>query len=105
MAALVGIAPDLCAILASHVAFQLVNCSRPGTTDDIERNGLMRIAAETATGNDSCRVKSRADNHATRGRTVSPTPPSSDGASATAKTRRPKGSKLDADTGSNLNAD
>jgi hypothetical protein len=41
----------------------------------------------------------------TRARTVSATPTSSDGASATAKTRRPKGSKLDADTGSNLNAD
>ncbi|MCP4617661.1 MAG: transposase, partial [Bradyrhizobium sp.] len=43
--------------------------------------------------------------HAARARTVSATPTSSDGASATAKTRRPKGSKLDADTGSNLNAD
>src|SRR6478752_5846450 len=32
-------------------------------------------------------------------------PASSDEASATAKTRRSKGSKLDADTGSNLNAD
>src|SRR3979490_1659874 len=58
------------------------------------------------TGNDSWRFKSRADDHApTRTRPVSATPTSSDGASATAKTRRSKGSKLDADTGSNLNAD
>src|SRR6202171_1686601 len=58
------------------------------------------------TGNESWRFKSRADDHApTRARTVSATPTSSDGASATAKTRRSRGSKLDADTGSNLNAD
>ena len=57
------------------------------------------------TGNDSWRFKSRDDDHAARARTVSATPASSDGASATAKTRRPKGSKLDADAGSNLNAD
>ena len=57
------------------------------------------------TGNDSWRFKSRDDDHAARARTVSATPTSSDGASATAKTRRPKGSKLDADRGSNLNAD
>src|SRR5213594_3357926 len=57
------------------------------------------------TGNDSWRFKSRDDDHAARARTVSATPTSSDGASATAKSRRPKGSKLDADTGSNLNAD
>jgi DNA replication protein DnaC len=58
------------------------------------------------TGNDSWRFKSRADDHATtRARPASATPTSSDGASATAKTRRPRGSKLDADTGSNLNAD
>jgi len=54
------------------------------------------------TGNDSWRFKSRDDDHAARARTVSATPTSSDGASATAKTRRPKGSKLDADTGSNF---
>jgi hypothetical protein len=41
------------------------------------------------TGNDSWRFKSRADDH-------TPT---------RAKTRRQKGSKLDADRGSNLNAD
>src|SRR5215207_9304016 len=50
------------------------------------------------TGNDSWRFKSREDDHAARARTVSATPTSSDGASATAKTRRLKGSKLDADT-------
>ena len=47
------------------------------------------------TGNDSWRFKSRADDHpTTRARAVSATPTSSDGASATARTRR--GSKLDA---------
>ena len=50
------------------------------------------------TGNDSWRFKSRADDHpTTRARAVSATPTSSDGATATAKTRRHKGSKLDAD--------
>jgi len=57
------------------------------------------------TGNDSWRFKSRADDHTTRTRAVSATPTSSDGASATAKTRRQKGSKLDADKESNLEAD
>ena len=58
------------------------------------------------TGNDSWRFKSRDDDQpTTRARAVSATPASSDGASATAKTRRQKGSKLDADRGSNLNAD
>jgi hypothetical protein len=52
------------------------------------------------TGNDSWRFKSRADDHANpRARAVFATPTSSDGASATAKTRRQKGSKLDADRG------
>src|SRR5204862_792143 len=46
------------------------------------------------TGNDSWRFKSRDDDHAARARTVSATPTSSDGASATAKPRRPKGPKL-----------
>ena len=49
------------------------------------------------TGNDSWRFKSRDDDHAARACTVSATPTSSDGASATAKTRRPKGSNLNAD--------
>ena len=57
------------------------------------------------TGNDSWRFKSRDDDHTTRARLVSAIPASSDVTSATVKTRRPKGSKLDADTGSNLNAD
>ena len=59
------------------------------------------------TGNDSWRFKSRDNDHVptTRARAVSATPTSSDGASATAKTRRSKGSKLDADMGSKLGAD
>src|SRR2546422_3493792 len=58
------------------------------------------------TGNDSWRFKSRADDRpTTRARAVSATPTSSDGASATARTRRTRGSKLDADRGSNLGAD
>ncbi len=58
------------------------------------------------TGNDSWRFKSRANDHTpTRARAVSATPTSSDGATATAKTRRHRGSKLDADQGSNLEAD
>jgi DNA replication protein DnaC len=58
------------------------------------------------TGNDSWRFKSRDDDHiATRVRPVSATPTSSDGATATVRTRRSKGSKLDADQGSKLSAD
>src|SRR3954447_25189988 len=57
------------------------------------------------TGNDSWRFKSRGDDQTTRAHAVSATPASSDGASATAKTRRSRGSKLDADTGSMLSAD
>jgi DNA replication protein DnaC len=58
------------------------------------------------TGNDSWRFKSRDDqSQATRARPVSATPPSTDGASATAKTRRPRGSRLHADQGAILNAD
>jgi hypothetical protein len=57
------------------------------------------------TGNDSWRFKSRDDDHATRARLVSAISASSDETSATVKTRRSEGSKLDADTGSNLNAD
>jgi DNA replication protein DnaC len=57
------------------------------------------------TGNDSWRFKSRDDDQTTRARAVSATPASSDGASATAKTRRSKGSTLDADRGSKLDAD
>ncbi len=57
------------------------------------------------TGNDSWRFKSRDDDQTTRARAVSATPTSSDGASATDKTRRSRGSKLDADAGSILGAD
>jgi DNA replication protein DnaC len=58
------------------------------------------------TGNDSWRFKSRADDQLpTRARAVSATPTSSDGASATVRTRGSKGSKLDADRGSKLDAD
>ena len=49
------------------------------------------------TGNDSWRFKSRDDDHATRARLVSAIPASSDETSATVKTRRSRGSKLDAD--------
>ena len=51
------------------------------------------------TGNDSWRFKSRDDDHAARARLVSATPASSDEPSATVRTRRSKGSKLDADAG------
>jgi DNA replication protein DnaC len=57
------------------------------------------------TGNDSWRFKSRDDDQVTRARAVSATPTSSDGATATAKIRRSRGSKLDADQGSILRAD
>ena len=56
------------------------------------------------TGNDSWRFKNRDDDQTTRARAVSATPTSSDGASATAKTRRSKGSLLNADMGSQSNA-
>jgi len=49
------------------------------------------------TGNDSWRLKSRNDDHATRARLVSAIPASSDETSATVKTRRSKGSKLGSD--------
>lgn len=57
------------------------------------------------TGNDSWRLKSRDDHQTARARTVSATPASSDDASATGRTRRSKGSRLDADKGSQSNAD
>jgi DNA replication protein DnaC len=57
------------------------------------------------TGNDSWRFKSRSDDHlSTRARPVSATPTRSDGASATAR-RASRGSKLNADRGSILQAD
>ena len=58
------------------------------------------------TGNESWRFKSRDDDHAqARALAVSATPASSDGARATGRTRRSKGSLLDADKGSHSNAD
>ena len=58
------------------------------------------------TGNHSWRFRSRDDDlTSSRARTVSATPTSSDGASATAKSRRSKGSLLNADPGSRSNAD
>jgi hypothetical protein len=46
MAALVGITPDLRAIFAAHVAFQLVDWRGLGTPDDVKRHSLMRVAAK-----------------------------------------------------------
>ena len=57
------------------------------------------------TGNESWRFKNRDDDHAARARLVSATPASSDEASPTASSRRTRGSKLGADTGSILRAD
>ena len=57
------------------------------------------------TGNESWRFKHRDDDQTTRARTVSATPASSDAASATGRSRRSKGSLLDADKGSQSNAD
>jgi DNA replication protein DnaC len=58
------------------------------------------------TGNESWRFKSRADDHIpTRVRAVSATPTSSDGASATTRARRLRGSKLDADWSAPLGPD
>jgi len=57
------------------------------------------------TGNDSWRFKSRDDVQTTRARAVSATPTSSDDPSATSRARRSKGSLLDADRGSQSNAD
>ncbi len=57
------------------------------------------------TGNDSWRLKSRDDDQTARARTVSATPAGSDDASATGRTRRSKGSLLNADKGSQSNAD
>jgi DNA replication protein DnaC len=58
------------------------------------------------TGNDSWRFKSRDDDlPESRARAAAATPTRSVGASATAKLRRTRGSTLDADRGSKLNAD
>jgi len=66
---------------------------------------LTRHCDIVETGNDSWRFKSRDEDQTTRARTVSATPTSSDGASATAKAPCSKGSKLDADEGAILRAD
>lgn len=47
MAALVRIAAKLRAILATHVSFKLVHGCGLRTPHDVQRHGLMRIAAET----------------------------------------------------------
>ena len=46
MAPLVGIAPDLRAVLAPHVAFQFMDRRRLRSPHDVERDGLMRVAAK-----------------------------------------------------------
>jgi hypothetical protein len=48
MAPLVGITPNLRAVLAAHVTFQFVDgrCLRPA--DDVQRHGLVSVAAEAA---------------------------------------------------------
>ena len=66
---------------------------------------FVRAYPRVETGNDSWRFKSRGDHQTTRARAVSATLTSSDGASATAKTRRSKGSLLGADQGAHSNAD
>jgi hypothetical protein len=46
--ALVGIATDLRAILAPHVALQLMDRRHLRSPHDVEGNGLMRVAAKAA---------------------------------------------------------
>ena len=46
MAALVGIAPDFGALAAAHVAFEFMDRRRLRSPHDVERNGLMRVAAK-----------------------------------------------------------
>jgi hypothetical protein len=48
MAALVGIAPNLRAILASHVAFQFVDGGRLGPAHDVQSHRLACVATKTA---------------------------------------------------------
>ena len=73
--------------------------------DDLVLVAAIGVDGDVETGNDSWRFKSRDDDQTTRARAVSTTPASSDPASATIKTRRSKGSLLDADKGSHSNAD
>ena len=46
MAPLVGIAPDFGTVLAPHVALQLMDRRRLRSPHDVERHGLMRVAAK-----------------------------------------------------------
>jgi hypothetical protein len=48
MAALVGIAANLGAISASHVALELMNRRRLRPAHDVERDRLVRVTAEAA---------------------------------------------------------
>jgi hypothetical protein len=48
MAALEGIAADLRAVLAAHVAFQLMDRRSLRSAYDVQSDGLVGIAAETA---------------------------------------------------------
>ena len=48
MAALVRIAAHLGAVLATHISLQLVDWRRLRPPHDVERDGLMSVAAETA---------------------------------------------------------
>ena len=48
MAALVGIAADLRAVLAAHVALKFMNGRRLRPPDDVEGDGLIGVATETS---------------------------------------------------------
>ena len=48
MAALVGIPPNLRTVPAAHVAFQLMDRRGLWSPHDVERDGLVRVAAEAA---------------------------------------------------------
>jgi hypothetical protein len=48
MAALVGVAPNLRAVLATHVSLQFVDRGRLRPADDVQRHGLMGVAPEAA---------------------------------------------------------
>ena len=46
MAPLVGIAPDFGALAAAHVAFEFMDRRRLRSPHDVQRDGLMRVAAK-----------------------------------------------------------